>query len=119
MKTQRDSVHRAVFGARTTPDSYHLMPEVLDFLKRANTEVEKKTITVHMREYILSRRLDQRDRSIDWALNRLEKAGLVLHRRRGHWQATAKGLSTSLSESDAKAIMEDCVATEKIARISR
>jgi hypothetical protein len=45
---------------------------------------------------------DDRDRSIGWALNRLEKEGHVTHPRTGIWRITEKGLSATITPAHGR-----------------
>jgi restriction endonuclease Mrr len=102
-----------------TPDTYHLMPETLEFLKGKKVAVKKSIVTEHLRTYIAKQGWTQRDRAIGWALNRLEKANLAWHPTHGYWQVTSLGADTVLQESKAREIVEECIARETAARTGR
>jgi restriction endonuclease Mrr len=105
--------------ARTTADTHDLMPEMLEILKSENREFKRSEVHASIQPFIDRMKFDQRDRSIDWALNRLRKEGLVLNTRRGFWKATAKGMAgDKLSEAQAKEIMDRWTALERRQRQS-
>jgi hypothetical protein len=104
--------------SRKTPDSDDLMPEVLELLKR-ETEMKTQSITGYMRLWIMKNGLDDRDRSISWALNRLEKEGYVANPRRGIWRIAEKGLRHTLTSEESREIMERCTQQERAARTSK
>ena len=79
--------------ARTTPDGHDLIPEVLEILKAESKEVKRSEVHARIQPFLDRMKFDQRDRSIDWALNRLQKEGLALNTRRGFWKATAQGMA--------------------------
>lgn len=91
------------------------MPEVLEFLKERR-ESKKDAITTHMRAWIKENGFDDRDRSIGWALNRLEKEGHVEHPRRGIWRISEKGLTAMITPHNARSIMERWTERERVAR---
>src|SRR5258708_14108528 len=91
------------------------MPEVLELLKRQR-ELKKDAINTHMRDWITSRGFDDRDRSIAWALNRLEKECYLEHPRTGIWRITRKGMTSTLMPHEAQAIMERWTERERAAR---
>jgi hypothetical protein len=99
--------------SRTTPDSADLMPEVLELLKREKRPIRTQAILVHMRTWIKRNRFDDRDRSIHWALNRLEKENYVGHPQRGIWRISKKGLGTTLTLEEARQIMHRCSEWER------
>ena len=103
---------------RKTPDTYHLMPEVLELLKRKK-EMKKRDIVIYMRLWIKKKRFDDRDRSIAWALNRLDKVDYVGHPRRGIWAVTETGLGHTLTLEESRKIMERCTQQERVGRQSR
>jgi repressor of nif and glnA expression len=94
------------------------MPEVLEILKRSK-ELKKEIVAKHMRAWITEHSLDDRDRSIAWALNRLEKEGYVAHPRTGIWRITEKGLAATLTLDEARLIVERWVERERLARRSQ
>src|ERR1039458_8275072 len=89
--------------SRTTPDSCDLMPEVLNLLKREKV-MKKQIIQERMRAWIKENGFDDRDRSIGWALNRLEKERYVAHPGHGTWQITDKGLASALTLKESREI---------------
>ena len=94
------------------------MPEVLELLKREK-EMEKREIVMYMRVWIKSRGFDVRDRSIAWALNRLEKENYVAHPQIGSWQITEKGLASTLTPEESRKIMDRWAQREREYRISK
>ena len=94
------------------------MPEVLELLKRKK-EMKKADINTYMRAWIRATGFDDRDRSITWALNRLEKEKYVAHPRTGIWQIANKGLTSTLSPEEAMKIMQRWTEQERIARKTR
>jgi restriction endonuclease Mrr len=101
--------------SRTTPTSADLMPEVLELLKREK-EMKKQSIATYMRNWIKKHHFDDRDRSIGWALNRLEKEGYVAHPRIGIWKITAKGLAYTLTTEESLRIVELWTQRERAAK---
>jgi repressor of nif and glnA expression len=75
--------------------------------------MKKQTILIQMRAWIRENGFDDRDRSIAWALNRLEKEGYVAHPRTGTWQITEKGLANTLTLEESREIMERCTQRER------
>jgi restriction endonuclease Mrr len=105
--------------ARTTPDSHDLIPEVLDILKAESREIKRSEVRARIQPYLDRMKFDRRDRSIDWALNRLQKEGLALNTRRGFWKASAHGMAGDrLSEAQARDIMDRWTAFERRQRRS-
>jgi hypothetical protein len=101
--------------SRTTPDSADLMPEVLRFLKGKN-EMKKQEIATYMRTWIKENGFDDRERSIGWALNRLEKECYVAHPRIGFWRITEKGSACTLTVEESRKIMEKWTQRERGAK---
>jgi repressor of nif and glnA expression len=91
------------------------MPEVLELLKREK-EMKKQSIAIYMRTWIEKHRFDARDRSIGWALNRLEKECYVSRPRIGTWQITAKGLASTLTTEESLEIVERWTQREREAK---
>jgi restriction endonuclease Mrr len=104
--------------SRTTPTSADLMPEVLELLKRRR-ELKKEEVAKHMRNWMRERGFDDRDRSIGWALNRLEKEHYVARPRRGIWQITDRGLATTLTTAESINIVANWTQRECEARAPR
>jgi hypothetical protein len=98
--------------SRTTPTTADLMPEVLELLKREK-ELKKRHITVHIRAWIKKNNFDDRDRSIGWALNRLEKERYVAHPRKGTWVVTEAGLAHTLMPEESRKIVERWIQRER------
>lgn len=104
--------------SRTTPTSADLMPEVLKLLKHRK-ELKKDAIAAHIRNWITQHGFDDRDRSIGWALNRLEKEGYVAHPRTGIWRISEKGLSAMITPAQAREIMDRWTERERADRKRR
>jgi restriction endonuclease Mrr len=77
------------------PDTYQLMPEALDFLVKRGGEVKKEDLARHLATYIQQNGMGYRKPSIDWAPNRLCRAGLVDHPRHGYWAASDIGTKSN------------------------
>ncbi len=91
------------------------MPEVLELLKHEK-DMKKQVIAKRMRVWIKKNRFDDRDRSIAWALNRLEKENYVAHPRIGTWRITEKGLASTLTLEESRKIMDRWTQRERAAR---
>lgn len=102
------------------PDTDHLIPAALEFLVKCDGEVRKRDLAEHLVNHLKKTGQGHRQPSIDFAPNRLHRAGLVTHPRHGYWKASELGVKTNpLSLDRAKEIMENCMAEQRAKRPPR